>query len=148
MNSNLIETNRIESDRAHIEPNRIKSQPMPSRARAKMMFFFPPYGLGCMVLLHKINISASPGLPWASPGLPWASPGRSRAEPSQPEQSQAAPCRARWSQGETGRAEPSLATTSRGKLTRARSEPVRFGILGSHISLFFPSVYFGLLVKV
>ena len=113
-----------------------------------MNCFFPPYGLGFVFLSHKINIPASPGLPWGSPGLPRACPGRSRAEPIQPEQSQAGPCRARWSQGETGRAEPSLATMSRGKLTRARSEPVHFGILGSHICLFFPSVYFGLLVKI
>ena len=113
-----------------------------------MNCFFPPYGLGFMFLFHKINIPASPSFPWASPSFPRASPGRSRAEPSQPEQRQAGPCRARWSQGETGRAEPSLATTSRGKPTQARSEPVRFGILGSRTCVFFPSVYFGLLLAV
>ena len=73
-----------------------------------MIFLFPPYSPGCMLLFYKINIPASPGLPWpppASPALP--RPKLSRAEPSQPEKSQAGPGRARWSRAETGRAEPS-----------------------------------------
>ena len=75
-----------------------------------MTFFFPPYGLGCMLLHHKINIPASPGLPWparASPGPPQAEAEPSRAEPARTEPGRAVPSQVEPARNGQSRAEPS-----------------------------------------
>ena len=102
-----------------------------------------------MLLHNKINIPASPGLPWparASPGPPQA-----EAEPSQAEPARTALGRAVPSQVEPGRNGQSPAEPSPDEPRQADTSPVRacaFWNFGVPYIFVFPSVYFGLLVKV